>query len=224
MLVTAGDMGDDVVKAIRESYDRVAADYARRIFRELENKPLDRQLLKQFAATVAADGEICDMGCGPGHVTRFLHNVGARVFGLDLSPQMIEEARRLNPEIRFMASDMMALDLPDESLAGITAFYAIVNIPSESLPRVFCEMARVLQADGLLLLSFHIGEESFYLPQLWDHPITMNWFYFPTAGIRRMLEQAGFQIEQLNERDPYPPDVEHQTRRAYILARKPGRS
>ncbi len=53
----------------------------------------------------------------------------------------------------------MALDLQDGTLAGIAAFYAIVNIPQESLPLIFREMERALQPGGLLLLAFHTGDE-----------------------------------------------------------------
>ena len=81
------------------------------------------------------------------------------IFGLDLSPGMIEQARQLNPDISFQVGDMMALEFGDESLAGIVAFYAVVNIPHDFLLSVFREMARVLQPGGLLLLSFHIGDE-----------------------------------------------------------------
>ena len=103
---------------------------------------------------------MCDLGCGPGHIARFLHNAGADVFGLDLSPGMLEEARRLNPEIAFRQGNMLDLDLPDNSLAGIVAFYAIVNLPRAAVPQTFHEMARVLKPAGLLLLSHHIGERN----------------------------------------------------------------
>src|ERR1700748_610695 len=131
--------------SIRENYDRLADDYASHVFHELENKPLDRAVLDRFAAEVGQLGETCDMGCGPGHVARYLRDAGAQVFGLDLSPGMLEEARRLNPDISFRQGNMLALDLPDASLAGITAFYAIVNCPKNSYPQIFREMARVLQ-------------------------------------------------------------------------------
>ncbi|HVM61780.1 MAG TPA: hypothetical protein VMV72_13040 [Verrucomicrobiae bacterium] len=39
-------------KDFRTSYDQVADEYARRIFDELQHKPLDRQLLDRFAASV----------------------------------------------------------------------------------------------------------------------------------------------------------------------------
>jgi ubiquinone/menaquinone biosynthesis C-methylase UbiE len=213
-------MNDDVTRSIRESYDRVADEYARRIFGELQHKPLDRKLLNRFAAEVAGSGGVCDMGCGPGHVARYLHNAGTTVFGLDLSPQMLEQARKLNPDISFREGNMLALDLQDGTLAGIAAFYAIVNIPQPSLPVVFREMERVLQPGGLLLLAFHTGDEALHEDELWGRPISMDFFLYPTSAIRHHLEAVGLAVEEIIEREPYSPDVEYQSRRAYIFARK----
>lgn len=213
---------NDTTRSVRESYDRVADEYARRIFNELLHKPLDRELLNRFAAAVVANGQVCDMGCGPGHVARYLRDAGASVFGLDLSPAMLEQARQLNPDISFCEGNMLALDLPDGALAGIAAFYAIVNIPGESLPQAFREMERVLQPRWLLLLAFHIGEEALHEEELWGRPISMDFYLFPTSTIRELLEAAGLVIEEVIERGPYAPEVEYQSRRAYIFARKPG--
>lgn len=214
-------MTDDITRSIRESYDRLADEYARRIFNELQHKPLDRALLNRFAGEVAGRGEVCDMGCGPGQVARYLRDAGVAVFGLDLAPQMVEQARRLNPDISFREGNMLALDLPAGALAGIAAFYAIVNIPRESLPAVFREMARVLQPGGLLLLAFHAGSDTLHESELWGRPISMDFFLFEPPAIRRDLEAAGLVIEDVVEREPYAPDVEYQSRRAYIFARKP---
>src|SRR5690242_21724946 len=143
-------MNDDSLRSIRDSYDRIADEYARRIADELRHKPLDRKLLDRFAVQVAGRGPVCDMGCGPGHVARYSRDAGADVFGVDLSPGMLEQAQQLNPDISFRLGNMMALELQDGALAGITAFYAIVNLPKESLPVVFREMQRVLRPGGLL--------------------------------------------------------------------------
>lgn len=209
------------IDSIRASYDRVADAYAEAIFDELKHKAFDRELLTRFAAETAGLGPVCDMGCGPGQVAHFLHDAGADVFGLDLSPGMLEQARRLNPDLEFREGNMLALDMPDGSLAGITAFYAIVNLPADLRPQAFREMARVLQPGGQLLLTFHIGGEVLGVRELWGRPITMDFYLLDRPTIEGELRSAGFEIVEVLERDPYPPPIEHQSRRAYVLARRP---
>lgn len=206
---------------IRENYDRLAEEYARRVFDELAHKPADRALLDRFADSTAGRGAVCDLGCGPGHVARYLHEAGADAFGLDLSPQMLAQARRLNPHLLFVQGDMTALPLADASLAGVTAFYAIVNLPPSIHPTAFREIARVLQPGGLVLLAFHMGNEQLDVKELMGLPITMGFHLLDPAKISAGLAETGLQIEDVVTREPYAPDVEYQSRRAYVFARKP---
>jgi len=212
-------MDNETTRSIRESYDRLAEEYTRRIADELQHKPLDRELLDRFAKQTKGRGDVCDMGCGPGHVARYLRDAGVSVFGLDLSPNMLEQARKLNPDILFREGNMLSLDIPDRTLAGVTAFYAIVNIPRQSLPLVFREIWRVLQSRGLLLLAFHTGNEVLHEEELLGQKISMDFLLFQPSEIRPDLEKAGFNIEEIVEREPYP-DVEYPSRRAYIFALK----
>jgi SAM-dependent methyltransferase len=212
-------MSDPITNSIRESYDSLAEEYARRIADELQHKPLDRELLDRFAKQTNGRGDVCDMGCGPGHVARYLRDAGACVFGLDLSPRMLEQARRLNPDISFREGNMLALDLPDGTVAGVAAFYAIVNIPRPSMPLVFREIQRVLQPGGLLLLAFHTGDQVLHEDELWGQKISMDFLLLPPSEIKVDIEAAGLTIEEVIEREPYP-DVEYPSRRAYIFVRK----
>jgi len=160
------------------------------------------------------------IGCGPGHVARYLRDANVTVFGLDLSLGMLEEARRLNSGIPFREGNMLSLDIPAGTLAGIVAFYAIVNIPEELLKIAFQEMTRVLTPGGLLLITFHIGCGVVRPEELWGVPITMDFCLFETVQIRQDLEMAGLSVDEVIERDPYP-EVEYPSRRAYIFARRP---
>jgi ubiquinone/menaquinone biosynthesis C-methylase UbiE len=213
-------MNLQLTNSIRDSYNLLANEYATHLFGELHNKPLDRELLDRFASEVKGRGEVCDMGCGPGQVARYLHQAGVTVFGLDLSPGMLEQARTLNAGIRFREGNMLALELGDQVLVGITAFYAIVNLPEGSLPLVFQEMQRVLQPGGLLLLAFHTGDEVVRVQEMWGQPVALEFFFFQPSAVRRHLEAAGFEVERIIEREPYAPAVEHQSQRAYIFARR----
>ena len=213
-------MDEQFVTNIQMSYDSVAEEYARRTFDELQYKPLDRQLLDQLAASVEEGGLICDLGCGPGQIARYLHECGARVMGVDLSAQMIELARHLNPGLEFKQGNMLALDVEDEAWAGIAAFYSIIHIPREEVVNVLLELKRVLRPGGRLLLAFHIGTEVVHMEEWWELPVSADFVYFQPPEMQAYLQAAGFLIEDLIERPPYP-DVEHQSHRAYILARKP---
>src|SRR5512135_123886 len=151
------DMDERYLTNIQMSYDSVAEEYAHRIFDELQYKPLDRQLLDRLAASVEEGGLICDLGCGPGQIAHYLHEHGARVIGVDLSLQMIELARQLNPGLEFKQGNMQALDVEDEAWAGIAAFYSLIHIPREEVVMVLQELKRVLRPGGLLLVAFHLG-------------------------------------------------------------------
>jgi SAM-dependent methyltransferase len=213
-------MGDGKINDVQTSYDRVADEYVVRIFKELEHKPLDRELLDRFAEKVQAIGPACDVGCGPGHVARYLHDRGVGVSGVDLSPVMVEAARRLNPGIEFEQADMRSLKIEDDFLGGIAAFYSIIHIPRPEVVAVLAELKRVLRPGGLLLLAFHIGVDSVHLDEWWGQQVSVDFLFFSPDEMKGFLNEAGFQVVDIVEREPYP-DVEHPSRRAYVYAEKP---
>lgn len=201
------------------SYDQVAPEYAQKYLNEFEHKPIDRALLDEFAARVG-DGDVCDLGCGPGHLARYLHDKGVKVFGLDISPGMIKEARQAHPGIQFFQGDMRSFDLPDACLTGIAAFYSLIHVPREEVTGVLKELRRSLKPGGVLLLSFHKGTEIVHLDEFFDKPVSLDFTFFETEEMVGYLEAAGFRIEEIVERPAYP-EVEYPSQRVYILGANP---
>jgi ubiquinone/menaquinone biosynthesis C-methylase UbiE len=207
-------------RIVAQAYDAVAADYAARFAGELAGKPFDRTMLQWLAARVT-EGPICDLGCGPGQIAAFLSKLGAATLGLDLSREMVAQARRLHPGIRFEQADMLALEgIADNSLGGIAAFYSIIHLAREAVPTVLAEMQRVLRKDGVVLLSFHIGEETRHFDEFLGQPVDLDFAFFTSAEIKSQIAMAGLEVTEVIEREPYA-SVEVETRRAYIFARKP---
>jgi SAM-dependent methyltransferase len=206
---------------LRRSYDRVADEYARRYFEELDHKPFDRTLLERFAQTARHLGPVCDMGCGPGQIARFLRGQGAEALGVDLSPGTVQLARRLNPGIEFHTGNMLALDVADAVWGGIAAFYSIIHVPRREVVPALVELKRVLVSGGLLLLSFHVGEEDMHLDELWGEPVSMDFFFFTQEEMAAYVESAGLELLERHQRPPYE-GVEYESTRGYLLARKPG--
>lgn len=213
-------MDPEKLASLEAGYNKVASHYVERIFNELDHKPLDRLLLDRFAESVGRSGRVCDLGCGPGHVTNYVHEHGVNVFGIDLSSAMVHQARQLCPGIKFKTGNMLALELEPESLAGIIAFYSIIHVPRDAVVTALREVKRVLEPGGRLLLAFHIGDEIKHLDEWWGESVSVDFVFFQPEEMRNYLERAGLEIEEIIEREPYK-DVEHQSRRAYIFARKP---
>jgi SAM-dependent methyltransferase len=204
---------------LQTSYDEVAEEYAARIFTELEQKPLDRSLLDRFAEQVRELGTACDMGCGPGHVTRYLHERGIDVLGIDVSAKMVEQARRLSPGLAFRQGTMAALEVADETWGGIVAFYSLIHFPRTQVVAVLREFRRVLRSGGILLLAFHLGDEVRHLGEWWDKKVSLDFVFFQRTEMEDYVREAGFVLDESIERPSYG-GVEVATRRVYITAHK----
>lgn len=117
---------------------------------------------------------------------------------------------------------MLALEgVADNSYGGVAAFYSIVHVPRPDVVQALRELKRVLRPGGSLLLAFHIGQEIIHRDEWWGKEVSLDFIFFETEEMKGYLRMAGFELDEVIERDPYGEDVEHQSRRAYIFARKP---
>ena len=198
------------------SWDSVAAEYAQHYFDELDGKPFDRARLDDFATAMKGRGRVADLGCGPGHIGRYLAARGVATIGIDLSPSMVATARRLNPGLEFREGDFFRLDLPDGALAGVAAFYSLIHCARNELTRALKEIHRVLEPGGRLLLALHAGSGEVGREEAWGKRVALVATLFSESEVRTALEAAGFRVDALTERPPY--EHEYQSRRLYALA------
>jgi SAM-dependent methyltransferase len=211
-------VSDPRADVLRRGYQTVARAYREHLIDELAAKPLDRAFLDAFAE--GCRGTVLDVGCGPGQIARYLASRGATVEGVDLSPQMIEEARASHPEIAFRVGDMFALPYDAHAIAGIAAFYAIVHLRSDELDAPFRDFARVLVPGGLVALSFHVGADIVHVDELFGAPTSLDFVQHRPEAVIDALARAGFTVEARLDRAPYP-GIEYPSQRTYLLARSP---
>ncbi|WP_018682052.1 class I SAM-dependent methyltransferase [Actinokineospora enzanensis] len=186
----------------RESYDTVATSYATLMRDALADKPFLRAALG-----LVGPGPVVDVGCGPGHVAGYVHGRGASVGGLDLSPGMIEEARRRYPTVPFAVASMTALPLADDSAAAILAWWTLIHIPDETIPTVLAEFRRVLRPGGTVQIGFHVGDETRLKTSGYGgHPMRINVHRRRPEQMAAWLRAAGFRIDatlhMLPDEDP----------------------
>ncbi|MFJ6698005.1 class I SAM-dependent methyltransferase [Streptomyces sp. NPDC091272] len=201
----------------RAAYDGVVELYASMFDDRLETQPFARHMIGAFAELVHGTGNrrVADVGCGPGHLTSLLQDLGLDAFGLDLSPAMIEHARRARPALRFDEARMESLPIEDGALGGLLAHYSTIHTPPAALPALLAEQVRVLAPGGLLLVSFFgtRGPE----PVRFDHKVTPA-YSWPAERMTELLTGAGLAtVAQLL----HDPASERGFLDAHVLARRP---
>ena len=164
----------------------------------MDETPEERKLLALFADKVRdqGGGTVADVGCGPGRTTAELRRLGVDAFGIDLSPGMIEVARRDHPGARFEVGSMTDLALADASMTGLVAWYSLIHIPDEEIGSVLAQFHRVLRPGGPLLIGFHVGEGSRLKTEGYGgHPMKVYVHRRQHDQMIAWLGDAGFAVE-----------------------------
>ncbi|MFA4085152.1 methyltransferase domain-containing protein [Mycobacteroides salmoniphilum] len=212
----------DFLRLTREGYDRTAEAYAAQFHQHLDSKPVDRAMLAAFAGLVASteNPRVADIGCGTGATTALLESFGVQAFGIDLSPNMIQQARILNSTLEFTTGSMTELNISDNSLGGICAWYSIIHIPDDHLPKVFAEFERVLSPSGSLLLAFQAGNKPRILTEAFGQSVDLTFRRRIPDSVESLLADAGLHMYARLIREPDSDGFES-TLHAYLIAQKP---
>jgi SAM-dependent methyltransferase len=213
-------VGHDALSTTRDAYDAAAPAYVE-LFRDtLRDSPLDRAILGAFAGVVTAGGggQVADVGCGPGHITSYLAELGLAAFGVDVAPAMIKLAREAYPGLRFDEGSMAALNLGDGVLGGVLSRWSIIHTPPPDVPAILAEFHRVLARGGHLLIGFSASDDPSHPTQVFDHTVAPAYRWWPDH-LAAMLRESGLAEVARMVSQPEPTD-RRQFPLVHLLARK----
>jgi ubiquinone/menaquinone biosynthesis C-methylase UbiE len=210
--------------AVRGAYDTVAADYAVRFGDDLDQLPLDREMIDVAVAAAGDDGDgdgdgwILEAGCGPAPVARHLAGRRHRIVGVDLSFAMLVVAGERQPGLPLTHADVRRLPLRDGSCAVAVAYYSLQHVPRPELGAALAEIARVLRPRGVLLVATHLGEGEAIFDEFLGHRIgQVGGCYHGRDELIGHLSAAGFEVADERRRGPLPH--EGPSERLYVIAR-----
>lgn len=200
---------DGYLARVRESYDEVAEDYFTFVLDKFPSDRLGRALLGVFADRVrAADATapVLDLGCGPGHVTAYLAELGLAARGVDLSKRMVELASGAYPALKFEQGDMTRLEVEPGTFGGILIWYVTHHLPPRWLPDVFASCARALRPGGTLLLGTHAGTGEHTKPSqaYGTHPVSYESFLCTVEEIEAIVAESGLRVTSVTAERPDP--------------------
>ncbi|MDQ6621138.1 MAG: class I SAM-dependent methyltransferase, partial [Pseudomonadota bacterium] len=109
-----------------------------------------------FALRYVAGKRVLDAACGEGYGAALLAGSARRVYGVDLSAEVIGHARgeyRNLGNLQFEAASVATLPLADASVDVVVSFETIEHLPASDQPLMLAEFSRVLAPGGLLIVS-----------------------------------------------------------------------
>ncbi len=191
----------------REGYDRMAEAYANHVALEMTVPSIVRCALESFAHQVVEQGPgvVVDVGCGSGHATAYLADLGLDIFGVDNSPELLDIARSRHPEIRFEAGRLASLPVETDSLIAVISKHSLIHTPADLVPAALNEFGRVVGPGGMLFLSFFGAEDTSTHGNGFDHAVTTA-YQLDVETMATMLDAAGFTEEVRIVRQPEPDE------------------
>lgn len=213
----------------RDAYDRLAAVWSATTDDGPFNGLLERPALRSLVPASLAGTAVLDAGCGSGAQAQWLLDQGAEVTGVDLSPRMIEEARRrCQGRGRFLVADLAEpLPIEPQSLDGITSSLALHYVRDWSVP--LQSFASALRPGGWVVISLdhpfgprlpsqHGGYfDTELVTDTWrkaDVEVSQRFWKRPLSAVAAAFADAGFAIDRIAEPRPsqeaidrYPADL-----------------
>jgi SAM-dependent methyltransferase len=212
----SGDQAEHT-RRTRDAYDQLATVWSATTDEGPFNGFLERPALRSLVPSDLSGAAVLDAGCGSGAQARWLLDQGADVVGIDLSPRMIEEAkRRCGDEGRFFVADLAEpLPLAPGSLDGITCSLALHYLHDWSV--ALRSFASALRPAGWAVISLDHpfgrplpGQRGGYfdtelVADTWrkgDVEVSQQFWRRPLSATLDAFAAAGFAVDRVTEPQP----------------------
>lgn len=122
--------------------------------------PWMEEARRQFASRVSPGMTLLDVGCGPGHDSRFWADKGLKTLGIDVSPKTIAGARALYKGLSFEVLDVLDLPTLGRTFDAVWMAYSLLHIAAADAPKALAVIAGALKPGGPLFIETPTAEKS----------------------------------------------------------------
>lgn len=187
----------------KKVYDGLAGEYEKRVDSLLD---VTENAMNYFSSYIKPGDLILDIGCGVGIAISLLTKRGFKVTGIEMSPKMVEFARKRNPEAKIIIGDFLKMKF-DKKFDAVLVFAFIHLFPKSEIPVILAKIKSILKPGGVALISSTESSESkegMYLKEDFDKKYKRFRKFWIEQELRESLEQAGFKELALKKfTDPF---------------------
>ncbi|MEK7518527.1 MAG: class I SAM-dependent methyltransferase [Patescibacteria group bacterium] len=202
---------------LRATYNRIASDYST----DHQHDTWDDDFVARFLELLPQSSSMLDLGCGPGWETHRMKRAGLQQTGLDLSEELLEIARKNNPQAAFVQGDMRHLPFPSDTFDGVFAKASLLHLQKTDVPLVLDEILRILKPNGILHLALkkqRVGQPPEEIVTENDYGYTYERFfsYWAMSELLSVLQKHQFIVLESEE----SPSTSGRTTWLKVLASK----
>ena len=188
---------DDLHRRVERGYDAIAERYAEVVWANRGPETYFRSFLDGVVARIPEGGRVLDLGCGAGLVSAELGR-RARVVALDRSAVQLSLARANAPQALLVWADMADVAFEPGSFDAVVAFWTLIHVQRDRHASVLSNVHAWLRPGGLFAGTLGTSDSPEDLEEdFFGAP--MSWSHFDAATSRRLVRDAGFDVEQADE-------------------------
>lgn len=200
-------------------YNEYVSEYINKfMYFDLYNDTFDA-----FLNLLPQKGNVLELGCGPGNVVKYFldKRTDLNIYGVDLAPEMLKEAERINPRARFSLMDIRNVGQIAEVFDAVVGAFCLPYLSFEDLDLFFKNLGALTKEKGLVYLSCMEGrvEQSGFEKTSFTGDSEIYIYYHQRHQLEAKLAANGFIIEQFYTKD-YPESDGSVTTDLIYIARK----
>ena len=189
----------DLSKAAAAVFDKYAMEYAERF----GDTTAYHESFDIFCNAVQKeDAAILELACGPGNITKYLLNKRPdfKIIATDLSPNMLEVAKQLNPGAEFRIMDARDLLMLKRKFDGIVIGFCLPYLSMEETRKLFSDAASILQPNGAVYISTMDDDYSKSGFRKGSKGDEIYMHFYTEQILSELLKSAGMEIKWLQRK------------------------
>lgn len=169
----------------------------------------------------SGNAHVLDIACGPGNITKYLlhKRPDLIILGIDLSPNMIDLAKKNNPTANFITMDSRAISTLQKKYDAIMCGFCLPYLSKQESIKLIEDAGLLLENNGVLFISTMEDDyaKSKYVKGSTGDELFMH--YHQADYLCDALAKNNFEIVDI-QHQPYPTEDGSKVIDLLILARK----
>lgn len=190
----ADDLTERQIKETIEAYSKNAVSYSKMwVWNPAHRENLSTQA-KKLMRFVESGAKVLVPGAGVGRDTEMLSDTGFECTALDVSPQVLEEAKSRGVKATYLVHDIRkGLPFPDASFDAIFSDSVLEHIPKREIKNIMKEYYRVLVPHGILYIGVKAGAgEVYYRYDVGSKTHRRFYITYNEVEFHQLLAKSGF--------------------------------